>query len=260
MTLFPWRRPRISVIELHGVIAGRDGALNIRSAAPLVERAFAAVRKGGVVILDIDSPGGSPVQSELIAGLVRRRAEQKEVRVHAVIGEAGASGGYWLACAADEIHASAMSIVGSIGVVGGGFGFEQLIARYGVERRLYTAGENKARLDPFRPERPEDVAFVQALMSDIHGRFKAWVRERRGARLSADPAVFDGSFFLGARGRELGLVDGLTSVDELIRALAGERARPRRFRPRRRFSLARLPRLLLEAALAVAEERRLEFR
>ena len=260
MTLFPWRRPRISVIELHGVIAGRDGALNIRSAAPLVERAFAAVRKGGVVILDIDSPGGSPVQSELIAGLVRRRAEQKEVRVHAVIGEAGASGGYWLACAADEIHASAMSIVGSIGVVGGGFGFEQLIARYGVERRLYTAGENKARLDPFQPERPEDVAFVQALMSDIHGRFKAWVRERRGARLSADPAVFDGSFFLGARGRELGLVDGLTSVDELIRALAGERARPRRFRPRRRFSLARLPRLLLEAALAVAEERRLEFR
>ena len=260
MSLFPWRRPRIPVLELHGLIAGREGALNMRATGPLVERAFAAARKGGVVILDIDSPGGSPVQSELIAGLVRRRAEQKGVRVHAVIGEAGASGGYWLACAADEIHASAMSIVGSIGVVGGGFGFEQLIARYGVERRLYTAGENKARLDPFRPERPEDVAFVQALMTDIHARFQAWVRERRGTRLSADPAVFDGSYFLGARGQQLGLVDGLTSVDELVRTLGGERARPRRFRPRRRFSLSRLPRLLLEAAWTVAEERRLDFR
>ncbi len=260
MNLFPWRRPRIPVIQLHGVIAGRDGALNIRAVGPLVERAFSAARKDGFVILDIDSPGGSPVQSELIAGLVRRRAEQKGVRVHAVIGEAGASGGYWLACAADEIHASAMSIVGSIGVVGGGFGFEQFIARYGVERRLYTAGANKARLDPFRPERPEDVRFVQALMADIHARFQAWVRERRGARLSADPAVFDGSFFLGARGQELGLVDGLTSVEELVRSLAGERARPRRFAPRRRFSLARLPRLLLEAGLSLAEERRLELR
>ncbi len=260
MTLFGWRRPRIPVIELHGLIAGREGALNIRASGPLVERAFAAARKGGAVILDIDSPGGSPVQSELIAGLIRRRAEQKAVRVHAVIGEAGASGGYWLACAADEIHASAMSIVGSIGVVGGGFGFEQLIARYGVERRLYTAGENKARLDPFRPERPEDVAFVQALMTDIHERFKAWVRERRGARLSADPTVFDGSYCLGERGRQLGLLDGLASVDELVRTLGGERARPRRFRPRRRFSLARLPRLMMETALTIAEERRLDLR
>ena len=260
MNLLPWRRTRIPVIELHGLIAGRDGALNIRSAGPVVERAFASAKKGGVVILDIDSPGGSPVQSELIAGLVRRQAVQKTVRVHAVIGETGASGGYWLACAADEIHSSAMSIVGSIGVVGGGFGFDHLLSRHGVDRRLYTAGENKARLDPFLPERPEDVAFVHALMADIHDRFKAWVRERRGTRLSADPAVFDGSFFLGARGQELGLVDGLTSVDDLVRTLGGERARARRYRAKRRFSLARLPRMLLEAAVTVAEERRLTFR
>ncbi len=260
MTFLPWRRPRIPVIELHGLIAGREGAVNLRSAGPLIERAFAGAKRGTAVILDIDSPGGSPVQSELIADLVRRRAEAKDVRVHAVIGEAGASGGYWLACAADEIHASAMSIVGSIGVVGGGFGFEHLLERYGVERRLYTAGANKARLDPFRPERPEDVAFVHALMTDIHERFKAWVRLRRGARLSADPAVFDGSYCLGARGHELGLVDDLSSVDELVRRLGGERARPRRLRARRRFSLARLPRLMVEAALDVAEERRLVFR
>ena len=260
MNLLFWRRARIPIIELQGIIAGREGALSLRSAGPLIERAFASVKRGGAVILDIDSPGGSPVQSELIAGLIRRRAEKAGAKVHAVIGEAGASGGYWLACAADQIHASSMSIVGSIGVVGGGFGFDQLIDRYGVERRLYTAGQNKARLDPFRPERPEDVAFVRDLMSGIHERFIAWVRERRGARLSSDPAVFDGSYCLGSRGVELGLVDGLTSVDELVRALGGERARARRFRVRRRFSLARLPRLMAHALLDVIEERRLDIR
>lgn len=260
MNLLFWRRPRIAIVELQGLIAGREGALSLRAAGPLIERAFATTKRGGAVILDIDSPGGSPVQSELIAGLIRRRAEKAGVRVHAVIGEAGASGGYWLACAADEIHASAMSIVGSIEVVGGGFGFDELIGRYGIERRLYTAGQNKARLDPFRPERPEDAAFVQDLMSGIHERFMAWVRERRGARLSADPAVFDGSYCLGSRGIELGLVDSLTSVDELVRALGGDRARPRRLRTRRRFSLARLPRLLAHAVLDVMEERRLNLR
>ena len=260
MNLLFWRRARIPIIELQGIIAGREGALSLRSAGPLIERAFASVKRGGAVILDIDSPGGSPVQSELIAGLIRRRADKAGARVHAVIGEAGASGGYWLACAADQIHASSMSIVGSIGVVGGGFGFDQLIDRYGVERRLYTAGQNKARLDPFRPERPEDVAFVRDLMSGIHERFIGWVRERRGARLSADPAVFDGSYCLGSRGVELGLVDGLTSVDELVRVLGGDRARVRRFRVRRRFSLVRLPRLVAHALLDVMEERRLDIR
>lgn len=260
MQLLFWRRPRIPVIELHGIIAGREGALNMRSAGPLVERAFASVKRGGAVILDIDSPGGSPVQSELVAGLIRRRADKGGITVHAVIGEAGASGGYWLACAADQIHASAMSIVGSIGVVGGGFGFDQLIGRYGVERRLYTAGRNKARLDPFRPERAEDVAFVQALMGGIHDRFIEWVRQRRGARLADDPAVFDGSYCLGTRGVELGLVDGLTSVEELAKALGGEKARTRRFRMRRRLSLARLPRLLAHAVLDAMEERRLDLR
>jgi signal peptide peptidase SppA len=260
MNFPPWRRPTIPVVELHGIIAARPGAVSLRSASPLIERAFDSVKKGGSVILDIDSPGGSPVQSELIASLVRRRAEKAGVRVFAVIGEAGASGGYWLACAADEIHASGMSIVGSIGVVGGGFGFEHLIGRYGIERRLYTAGENKARLDPFKPERPEDVAFVHALMGDIHERFKSWVRQRRGTRLKDDPAVFDGSFCLGDRGVALGLVDGLTSVDELVRTIAGDRARPRRLRPRRRFALAGLPRLMAEAVWDLAEERRFTLR
>ncbi|MGH7068025.1 MAG: S49 family peptidase, partial [Acetobacteraceae bacterium] len=133
-----WRKPRINVIELHGLIAARLGQLNIRSAQPLIEKGFASA-KGRPVILDIESPGGSPVQSDLIATLIRRRAEKAKVEVHAVIGDVGASGGYWIACAADKIHANPMSLVGSIGVRGGGFGFSGLIARIGIERRLYTA-------------------------------------------------------------------------------------------------------------------------
>src|ERR1700744_5465856 len=147
--LLPWRRPRISVVEMHGLIAPRPGAVSMGTMAPLIDRAFRSAR-GRPVILDIESPGGSPVQSDLIASLIRRRAQEHNVKVHAVIREVGASGGYWLACAADEIHANPMSIVGSIGVRGGGFGFPDLLARIGVERRVSPGRANKARLAIFR--------------------------------------------------------------------------------------------------------------
>jgi signal peptide peptidase SppA len=262
MRLAFWRRPRVPVIELHGVLASRPGALNVAGYGALIDAAIRSARKGGTVILDIDSPGGSPVQSDLIAQRVRRRAEAAGVRVCAVIGEVGASGGYWLACAGDDIVAHPMSVVGSIGVIGGGFGFDAAIARLGVQRRLYTAGENKARLDPFSPERPQDAAFVRALLADLHERFKAWVRERRGLRLKGDEAaVFDGGWMLGERALALGLVDRLGDLDALVREIGGPRARPRSFRPRRRWPLlGRLPRLFvheaMEAALEVAEARR----
>jgi ClpP class serine protease len=150
-----------------------------------------------------------------------------------------------------------MSIVGSIGVRGGGFGFPELLARLGVERRLYTAGSNKGRLDPFLPERPEDVAFTQDLLDDLHARFKAWVRERRAGRLTADEAaVFDGSFMLGDRARTLGLIDGFGDVAGVVRELAGEKAKPRVFRPRPRGLLRRLPGLGAHALLDALEERR----
>jgi ClpP class serine protease len=250
-----WRGPRIPVIELHGMIASRLGQLNLRAAAPLIEKAFAAGRNGKV-ILDIDSPGGSPVQSDLIASLIRRRAKTAKAEVHAVIADVGASGGYWIACAADRIHANPMSIVGSIGVRGGGFGFPALLARIGVERRLYTAGAHKARLDPFLPEQADDVAFTQDLLDALHERFKSWVRARRVGRLPADDAaLFDGSFMLGERAMTLGLIDGLADVDGLVRSLGGEKARPRVFRPRPPGLLRRLPRLAIEAALDAAEER-----
>jgi ClpP class serine protease len=259
MKLLFWRGPSIQVVQLHGMLAARPGALSLASVAPLIDRAFA--KAGGLpVVLDIDSPGGSPVQSDLIAARIRRRAEKAKVEVHAVIGEVGASGGYWLACAADRIHANPMSVVGSIGVRGGGFGLSDAIGRIGVQRRLYTSGENKARLDPFSPEQPEDVAFIKALMGELHERFKDWVRTRRGARLTAgDDAVFDGSWMLGERAVTVGLIDALGDLDQVTRELGGEKVRVQVNRPRRRGLLSRLPRLMADAVLDAAEARRVRI-
>jgi len=254
-SLLPWRRPHLNVIVLHGVIAARAGMLNADSVRQPIDKAFASNGRRPV-ILDIESPGGSPVQSDLIANMIRTHADRTGVRVHAVIREVGASGGYWLACAADEIHANPMSIVGSIGVVGGGFGFADLLNRLGVERRIYTAGNNKARLDPFSPEKPEDVAFAKDLMDKLHVRFKDWVRVRRGARLrAAGDSVFDGGYMLGEQALGLGLIDGFATVDGLVRDLAGERARPRRIAPKRPRLALRLPRLALESVLDTLEDR-----
>jgi ClpP class serine protease len=249
-----WRKPRIGVIELHGLISPRPGTVSMGTMAPLIERAFRAAR-GQPVILDIESPGGSPVQSDLIASLIRRRAEERKVRVHAVIREVGASGGYWLACAADEIVANPMSIVGSIGVRGGGFGFPDLLARLGVERRLYTAGSNKARLDPFGPEKPEDVAFVQDLLDALHERFKGWVRTRRAGKLKAEESVlFDGSFMLAEKALAVGLIDGFGDVGSVVRAIGGEKAKSQVFRPKKR-GLGRFVPGLMDAVLDAVEER-----
>lgn len=253
------RRPRINVLELHGLIAPRYGLLNLRSLGPLIDKAFASTR-GRPVILDIDSPGGSPVQSDLIATLIRRRADAAKVEVHAVIQDIGASGGYWIACAADRIHANPMSIVGSIGVRGGGFGFSDLMARIGVERRLYTAGEHKARLDPFLPEQPEDVAFTRQLLEDLHERFKSWVRSRRAERLKeSETALFDGGYMLGESALALGLIDAISDLDSLVRTLGGKRAKERRFRPRQRGFWRRLPAFAIEAMLDVLAERQARF-
>jgi signal peptide peptidase SppA len=255
-----WRKPRVNVVELHGLIAAQTGLLNLPGVGPLIDRAFGSAR-GKPVILDIDSPGGSPVQSDLIASLIRRRADKHKVEVHAVIGDVGASGGYWIACAADKIHANPMSIVGSIGVRGGGFGFNEMIGRLGIDRRLYTAGEHKARLDPFLPELPEDVAFTHRLLNDLHERFKSWVRERRGSRLTGEEAaVFDGSFMLGDQAQRLGLIDGFADVDSLVRELAGEKARPNMMRQRRRGLLRMLPKLAVDGVLDAVEERRFRVR
>ncbi len=253
----PFSRPKIPVVQLRGIIAARPGMLNLEACAPVLERGFALARKSGKLILAIESPGGSATQSDLIGQLIRRKAEKDKIAVTAVIGDLGASGGYWLACAADRILASRLSIVGSIGVVTEGFGFSEFIARHGIERRTLTAGENKRRNDMFAPRRAEDTTFTQELLDEVHTMFKDWVRQRRGARLTGDELqIFDGGYMLGERAKTLGLIDGFGDVDQLVKELGGEKAKAVWLRPRPPRGLLRLlMRNAAEAALDVAEDR-----
>jgi signal peptide peptidase SppA len=219
------RKPRVAVIRLSGTIggAGRGGGLNDAALAPLIERAFR--RKPVAVALAINSPGGSPVQSSLIAARIRRLADASDIPVHAFVEDVAASGGYWLACAADDIWADESSILGSIGVISAGFGFHQLIDRWGIERRVHTAGMSKSTLDPFRPEAPEDVARLHAILAPIHDAFKDHVRARRGTRLSTDRDLFTGEFWAGREAVRLGLADGIGHLVPRIKALYGDAVR-----------------------------------
>src|SRR6476620_5742312 len=207
------RGPVVAAVKLHGVITptapplGR-GVINLSVLESVLTRAFGFDRLRAVALL-INSPGGSPTQSALVADRIRGLADLKNVPVLAFCEDVAASGGYWLACAADEIYAHPTSIVGSIGVVSQSFGLEGLLARIGVERRLYTAGEAKSRLDPFLPEKPEDVAWLRGLQDQLHAMFRDWVITRRGDRLAPGTELFDGEVWTGARALELGLVDGL---------------------------------------------------
>ena len=219
--------PLVSVIRLQGVISagGRAGSgLNDAALAPVIERAF---RKGKprAVALVINSPGGSPVQSSLIAARVRRLAEEKKIPVHAFVEDVAASGGYWLACAADDIWVDATSVVGSIGVISAGFGFAELMGRHGVERRVHTAGASKSFLDPFRPEKPEDVARLRAILEPIHASFKDHVQTRRGARLDEGRDLFTGDVWVGAQAQGVGLVDGIGHLVPKLKALYGDKVK-----------------------------------
>ncbi len=217
--------PVVGVVRLSGVIGGvgplRRG-LTLYGIARTLERAF---RLDGVeaVALAINSPGGSPVQSTLIHNRIRALAAEHDVRVFAFAEDVAASGGYWLALAADEIFADESSIVGSIGVVSAGFGFTQAIDRLGIERRIHTAGDKKMLLDPFRPEDPDDVARLEAIQGDIHQDFKRLVRQRRGDRLAgAEDELFSGAFWTGRRALELGLIDGIGDLRGVMRDRYGE--------------------------------------
>lgn len=252
------RAPRVSVIRLQGVIgnAGRGRGLNDADLAPLLERAFTR-GKPKAVALAINSPGGSPVQSSLIAARIRRLAEKHEVPVHAFVEDVAASGGYWLATAADKIWADECSVVGSIGVISGGFGFQDLIARHGIERRVHTAGRSKSQLDMFRAEKPEDVARLQKLLDEMHRIFIAQVKSRRGERLPAGDDIFTGEFWLARRAADLGLIDGIAHLAPKMRELFGEEIRFQPFGTRRsllrRFGLSGGD--LAADALAAVEER-----
>lgn len=215
----------VSMVRLHGVISAQPtpvprAVINAASMDKVLERAFAPERLSAVALL-VNSPGGSPTQSALVADRIRSLATERSVPVLAFCEDVAASGGYWLACAADEIYAHPTSLVGSIGVISQGFGLEGLIERLGVERRLHTAGRSKARLDPFLPEKPEDVTWLRGLQDQLHEQFTGWVRQRRGDRLAAaDRAsgteLFDGEVWTGTRALDLGLVDGLGTPREVL--------------------------------------------
>ncbi|MGH3901432.1 MAG: S49 family peptidase [Pseudonocardiaceae bacterium] len=214
------RGPVVAAVKLHGVITpapsplGR-GVINLAALDTVLARAFGYERLRAVA-LSINSPGGSATQSALVADRIRGLAERKGVPVLAFCEDVAASGGYWLACAADEIVAHPTSLVGSIGVVSQGFGLHGLLERFGVERRLYTAGANKARLDPFLPEQQDDVEWLKGMQSELHGMFRDWVCSRRGEALAtaadAKQDLFTGEVWTGRRALELGLVDRLGTM------------------------------------------------
>ncbi len=248
--------PTVAVIRLQGVIgmSGRFGAsgLNDAALAPMLERAFRR-KKPAALALAINSPGGSPVQSSLIAARIRRLADRHEVPVHAFVEDMAASGGYWLASAADHIWADESSVLGSIGVISAGFGFQDLIARYGIERRVHTAGQSKSMLDPFRAEKPEDVERLNSILEPIHTAFKAQVRARRGAKLPEGRDLFTGEIWVGRQAVELGLADGIAHLVPKMQALYGDKVR---FLPYgQKVPLFRRIGLSADALIDAAEER-----
>jgi signal peptide peptidase SppA len=230
MQLVParWRRgvAIVPVVRLSGVIGAvtplRPG-MTLAGVAKMLERAF-ATRNAKAVALVINSPGGSPVQSRQIYLRIRQLATEKKLPVLVFVEDVAASGGYMLACAGDEIFCDPSSILGSIGVVGGSFGFQELIKKIGVERRLYTAGEHKAMLDPFLPEDPDDVARVKALQREIHAIFIALVKRSRGTRLKgAEDVLFSGEYWAGETSISLGLADAIGDIRSTLRARYGDK-------------------------------------
>jgi signal peptide peptidase SppA len=218
--------PVVPVVRLSGVIGAvtplRPG-LTLAGIAKTLERAF-ATRGAKAVALLINSPGGSPVQSRQIYLRIRQLAAEKKLPVLVFVEDVAASGGYMIACAGDEIFCDPSSILGSIGVVGGSFGFQELIRKIGVERRLYTAGEHKAMLDPFLPENPDDVARLKAIQREIHAIFISLVKDSRGARLKGpDDEVFTGEYWAGDKAISLGLADGIGDLRSTLRARFGEK-------------------------------------
>ncbi|RKF16409.1 S49 family peptidase [Roseovarius spongiae] len=246
--------PRVSVVRLHGSIgSGPRAALSDEAIGTVIEKAFRKGRPKAVALL-INSPGGSPVQSSLIAARIRRLAEEKDIPVHAFVEDVAASGGYWLACAADDIWTDFGSIVGSIGVISAGFGAPVFLARQGLERRVYTSGKSKSQLDPFKPENEEDVERLKTLLGDMHAGFIDYVKSRRGDRLRGGEDIFSGEFWLGRRAANLGLVDGEAHLVPKLKELYGDDVRLSLFK-RKKGLFARFGASAAQDALAAIEER-----
>ena len=247
--------PVVSVVRLQGIIAAqaRGGALNDAALAGVMAKAFTK-GKPVAVALAINSPGGSPSQSSLISARIRRLADEKNIKVYAFVEDVAASGGYYIASAADEIWVDRHSVVGSIGVVSAGFGFNELIERYGVERRVHTAGKSKTMLDPFRAEKPEDVARLKILQEHIHAEFIDHVRVRRGERLNDDMDLFTGDIWVGSNALETGLIDGVGHLVPKMKEIFGDKVQLRPYRQPRPF-FSRLGAQMAGDAISEVEDR-----
>ncbi len=230
LSILPFERfrnppPTVAVLRLAGTISSSHqlkSGLSLDNLNTTIEEAFKFTRLKAIC-LSINSPGGSPVQSELIAHRIRMLAEEKKIPVYSFIEDVGASGGYWLACAGDEIYASKSSIIGSIGVVSSGFGFQEAIKKLGIERRLYTQGKNKSLLDPFKPERKEDVEVIKKIQRDIHEHFIDFVKERRRNKIAQDDEIiYTGEVWAGEVAKDFGLIDGIDNLYSFIRKKFGE--------------------------------------
>ncbi len=218
----------IPVVRMQGAIMTGGSqfrpALNLATIAPMLNKAFSFKESPAVAIV-VNSPGGSPVQSRLIYQRIRALAEEKNKKVYIFVEDVAASGGYMIALAGDEIYADETSIVGSIGVVSGGFGFPELLKKIGVERRVYTAGENKVILDPFKPEKEGDIEILKSLQLEIHQVFIDMVKARRSGKIAENDEIFSGLFWTGVKGKELGLIDGLGHMREILKNTYGEKTR-----------------------------------
>lgn len=246
--------PLVSVIRLQGMIAaGSRGTLHDQALAPVIEKAFSR-GKPDAVALSINSPGGSPTQSSLIASRIRRLAEEKDVKVYAFVEDVAASGGYYIACAADEIWVDRHSITGSIGVISAGFGLSDFIERFGIERRVYTAGKSKSLADPFRPEKPEDVARIKAIQEHVHAGFIEHVRTRRGSRLNEETELFDGSIWVGDEAMPTGLIDGVGHLVPKMKEVFGDKVLLRPYQMKKPL-FARFGASLVGNAMAEVEDR-----
>lgn len=250
----PKRKPQVAVIRLSGTIGtGGRAPLNDTAIGPQIDKAFKRGKPRAVALV-INSPGGSPVQSSLIAARIRRLAEEKQIPVHAFVEDVAASGGYWLATAADDIWADSGSIIGSIGVISASFGAHELLAKQGVQRRVYTSGKSKSMLDPFLPEKPEDVARLRDILEQMHDVFTDHVKARRGAKLTGEDSLFTGEFWLAPKARDLGLIDGIAHVEPKLKELYGERIKLAKYGPKRGL-LSRFGMALAQDAFAAVEER-----
>jgi signal peptide peptidase SppA len=260
--LWPMRRfipflpklPLVPVIRLSGSIGTGTRALNDEALAPQIEKAFKL--KPAAVALQVNSPGGSAVQSSLIAARIRRLADEKNIPVHAFVEDVAASGGYWLACAADDIWLDPSSIVGSIGVIFASFGFPELMARQGVERRVVTAGKSKSFADPFLPQKLEDIERLKALQTPIHQAFIEHVKRSRGKRLSDTTDLFNADIWVGQQSVDLGLTDGVAHMVPKLKSLYSEKVR---LVPlgRKRSLFQRLGLSIVDETLGAVEDRAL---